>query len=389
MSTHGIFPVELAALLDGPVSAIRDKARQEAESVDRNSRWPEALMSELGDAGLLGLHVPKSLGGKGMGLLALAAISENLGQGCASLAMCFGMHCVGSAVIVAKATSDQQERYLRSIAKGEHVTTLALSESGTGSHFYLPGTKLHTQADVLVINGSKQFVTNGGHADSYVVSTQAMGHPADPGRFSCLIVDRDLEGMTWEGDWAGVGMRGNASRNLRLNDVKVPSGNLLGQTGDQIWYVFEVVAPYFLMSMAGTYLGIASAALDFTKQDLLNRTYSHTGDSLAANSILQHRLAELHVDLLRTRSLVYQAGHLGDMGAPEALSYIMASKVAASETAVRVVNEAMTLCGGRSYRDNSELARLLRDARASHVMSPTTDMLKTWIGRTALDLPLL
>lgn len=345
-------------------------------------------MDAMAGAGLMGLQVPRRLGGHEQGLLALAVITEALGRVCPSSALCYGMHCVGTAVIAAKATPAQEDKYLRPIAQGRHVTTLALSESGTGAHFYIPQTKLSRDGDGFVVSGAKQFVTNGGHADSCVMSTVASA-PAEAGEFSCLVVDRDLPGMEWLEPWCGLGMRGNSSRGVRLTDVRVPAANLLGSEGEQVWYVFEVVAPFFLTAMAGSYLGVAQAALDIATYHLRSRRYGHSGDSLAESHVVQHRLAELWTAVQKTRGLVYNACRMGDLGDPQTLPYLLACKADAGDTAVQVTNEAMTLCGGTAYRENGTLARLLRDARASHVMAPTTDMLKQWTGRALLGLPLL
>jgi alkylation response protein AidB-like acyl-CoA dehydrogenase len=363
-----------------------------AERVDREGAWPQHAMRALAEAGLMGLTVPRRLGGQGQGLLALAVLTETLARACPSSAMCYGMHCVGAAVIAAKATAAQEQAYLRPIAAGQHVTTLALSESATGAHFYVPQTRLTRDAGdggSLVVNGAKQFVTNGSRADSYVVSTLASGQGAEAGEFSCLVVDRDLPGMTWQDEWDGLGMRGNSSRAVRLDDVRVPADRLLGCEGDQLWYVFEVVAPYFLTAMAGTYLGVAQAALDVATAHLRLRRYGHSGESLADAPVLQHRVAELWMAVQKTRGLIYNACQMGDLGDPRALPFVLACKADAGDTAVHVANEAMTLCGGSAYRENSTLARLLRDARASHVMAPTTDLLKQWTGRALLGMPLL
>lgn len=359
-----------------------------AEEVDRDCLWPEHALRAMAEAGLTGLQVPQRLGGHEQGMLALAVITEVLAQACSSSALCFGMHCVGTAVIAAKATPEQEENYLRPIAEGRHLTTLALSESGSGAHFYFPQTKLSHEGDGFTINGTKQFITNGGHADSYVIST-APSDAADLGEFSCLVVDRDLPGMTWLDPWNGVGMRGNSSRGVRFEDVRVPAGKLLGREGDQVWYVFEVVTPYFLTAMAGTYLGIAQAAVNITAEHLRSRRYAHSAESLSEAPVLQHRLADMWTAVQKTRGLIYSACRMGDFGDPTALPHVLASKADAADTAVFVTNEAMTLCGGSAYRENSKLARLLRDARASHVMGPTTEILKQWTGRALLGVPLL
>jgi isovaleryl-CoA dehydrogenase len=390
MMTDELFSTGLRDLRLAVEAVVAEVVRPRAEEVDREGQWPEHSMRALGQAGLLGLQVPRQLGGHGQGLLALAVATETIGAACASSALCFGMHCVGTAVIAAKATPHQMERYLRPIAEGRHVTTLALSESGSGAHFYFPQTSMSRDPDgAFVVQGGKQFVTNGAHADSYVVSLLGETRSAEAGEFSCLVVDGDLPGITWLDAWRGMGMHGNSSRAVRFEGVRVPAGNLLGAEGDQTWYVFEVIAPYFVMAMAGTYLGLAQAAVDATVQHLRERRYSHSGEALGEAPVLQHRLAEMWTDVQKSRALIYNAARLADLGDPRALPHVLACKADAADTAVRVTNEALTLCGGSAYRENSLLARLLRDARASHVMSPTTDLLRQWTGRSLLGLPLL
>ena len=362
----------------------------EVPRVDGEGRWPEAGLRALQAAGLGGLVVPEESGGLGYGLLALAQVCEVLGRACASTAICFGMHCVGAAVIAAKATAAQKREYLEPIAAGRHLTTLALSEPGTGVHFYLPMTELVAEAGGYRIRGRKSFVTNGGHADSYVLSTKASGPGAGPGDFSCLIVPAEAPGLVWGGEWKGVGMRGNSARGLELNDVPVPASALLGQEGDEIWYVFNVVAPYFLVAMAGTYQGIATSAFEEARRHLKERHYAHSGSSPGQQSVLQHRLGSLWAMVERTRLLIHSAAARGDAGEPSALPALCSAKAEVGDTAVTVANEALTLVGGRGYSEEaSPLFRHLRDARAAHVMSPTTDLLRTWTGRALLDLPLL
>jgi alkylation response protein AidB-like acyl-CoA dehydrogenase len=175
---------------------------------------------------------------------------------------------------------------------------------------------------------------------------------------------------------------------MHLNDVLISGDHILGEKGDQLWYVFHIVAPYFLMAMAGTYLGIAEAALTEAKKTLSKRYYTHNGSSLANISLLQHRLGTLWANVEKTRRLVYFAAELGDHKPEEALLSILSAKAEVANCCVDVVNEVMTLCGGLGYQNNSYLGMLLRDARASHVMSPTTDLLYTWIGRVLLDQPI-
>lgn len=385
-------PEPILSLADVSAAAARvaaTTAKATRDDVDRSQRWPRETLRSLGDAGLLGLHVPRSLGGSGLGLEALATACEALGAVCPSAALCFGMHSVGTAVLSAKATSAHVARYLEPIARGEHITTLALSEGGTGSHFYLPQTQVRRDGDDFVLDGAKSFVTNGAHADSFVVSTASPDADADPGRFTCFVVDRDTRGVSWGEPWRGFGMRGNESRQMILDGVRLPRGRLLGEVGDQLWYIFEVVAPYFLMAMAGTYVGLCRGILDETRRHLLRRTHDHAGQALADVQLLQHRYASLWMEVEAARALILTAARQADAGDPLALPAVLACKALVGDVVVRVANEAMTLGGGISYGEDSLLARFLRDARAAPVMSPTTDLLKTWCGRALLERPLL
>lgn len=381
---------DLHSLIQKAKEISRDVVIPEGLASDASPQWMANSMRVLQEERLTGLVVPVESGGHGHGLYALARICEELGYGYSSAGLCFGMHCVGSAVIASKATAWQKKNYLEPIAEGKHLTTLALSEPGTGAHFYYPQTALSPiSGDELLVNGAKTFVTNGGHADSYVVSTVAASEEASPDEFSCVLLDEHTAGMQWGREWNGLGMRGNSSKALELNNVRIAGQQILGEKGDQLWYVFNVVAPYFLIAMSGTYLGIAERALQEAKNTLANRTYSHSGTSLSHIPLLQHRLGVLWAGVERTRQLVYAAALTGDKGEASSIPAVLAAKAEVASCAVNTVNEAMTLAGGIGYQQNGVLGMLLRDARAAHVMAPTTDILYTWIGRSLLDQPLL
>ena len=358
-----------------------------AHKIDAEGIWPAENMHALAEAGLMGLHVPCRLGGHGQGMLALAVICEELGRHCGSTAMCFGMHCVATQVLVAKATPEHEERYLRPIARGEHITALALSEPGTGANFYLPRAHFLSSEGDFLLNGRKSFITSGGHADSYLVSVASPGGESDPGTFTFIAVNGDAEGLNWGEAWQGLGMRGNSSRSLEMINVRVPGSNLLGGKGDQIWYVFEVVAPFFLIAMSGVYLGLAAGALDLAIGHLKARELAHTGERLSALPMLWPEIARSWTELEATRQLIQHAARSADAGSPEAPLALFAAKSKVARTCTQVTDTAMALMGGSGYGQNSAVGRMLRDARAAHVMGPTTHMVETWLGRSLLGLP--
>ncbi|HVL81454.1 MAG TPA: acyl-CoA dehydrogenase family protein [Actinomycetota bacterium] len=382
--------MDMHRVLETATAVASDVLAKNAEAVDREARWPQEGIAALLDAGLGGLVVPEDAGGLGYGLLALTQVCETLGRQCASTAICYGMHGVGAAVIAAKATPQQRERYLEPIARGEHLTTLALSEPGSGSAFWIPSTALAARDDgTYVVRGAKVFVTNGSHADSYVISTVAADPAAPPGEFSCAILPASSEGLVWGGGWQGFGMRGNDARRLEIDDVVITRREILGEEGEEIWYVFNVVAPFFLAAMSGTYLGVAQTCLEETVHHLGGRRFEHTGSTLGRQPVVQHRLGQLYGVVERARRLTYEAAMAAESGAENALPLLCSAKAEVGDTVVAVANEAMTLMGGIAYGENSRIARSLRDARAAPVMSPSTDLLRTWVGRYLLGLPLL
>ncbi len=360
-----------------------------AERVDKDIIWPEKGLRTLMAEGFGGLVIPKQYGGRGQGLLMLARVCETLSKECPSTGICYGMHCVASSVMSANATEVHKEFFLAPICEGKHLTTLSLSETGTGIHFYLPETKLTAiPPDHYSLSGEKVFVTNGGFADSYVVSVVAGDREAPAGQFSCVVVPGNAMGLSWGKAWAGIGMRGNSSRTMTLRSVRVPRANLLGREGDQIWYIFNVIMPYFLVAMSATYLGIATSALEEAQKHVLRRRHVHTG-SLSQAPVIQHRFGTLWGMLERVRRLIYGSAASFDAGEDNALIAIMAGKAEVADSAVTIVNEAMTLMGGRGYAEDSKMARHLRDVRAVHLMSPSTDLLRLWIGKQYLGVPFL
>ncbi len=381
---------ELEHLIEKAREIATSIVPSEAIDADKEGKWVAQTMKALRDSKLTGVVVPQEQGGAGLGYYAIVKLCEVLGTAYSSAGLCFGMHCVGTAVIAAKATFWQKKNYLEPIAAGQHITTLALSEPGTGAHFYYPQTSLVPEDNEnFIVNGTKTFITNGGHADSYVISTMGASEDAGPDQFSCAIIDAHKQGILWGEEWKGLGMRGNSSRSAQFQNIKISGNHILGEKGDQLWYIFNIVAPNFLMAMSGTYLGIAEAALQEARITLAKRTYTHNGTGLSQVSLLQHRLGTLWSRVERTRQLIYNAARMGDRGDAKALLHILSAKAEVANCAVDVVNEALTLAGGIAYRENGKLGMLLRDARAAHVMSPTTDLLYTWMGRALLDQPIL
>jgi alkylation response protein AidB-like acyl-CoA dehydrogenase len=352
-----------------------------ASEVDRAHTFPTQSMEALARAGALGLMVPREHGGAGGGLSALAQACEAIGAACASTGMVFLMHAVTSATIAAGG-GERAEEYLQGLATGRTIGTLAFSERGTGAHFYAPELRAIRSNGGVRISGRKSFVTSGGHADLYLVLLQSStGEGLD-----CFAIERDAEGLRFEGSWDGLGMAGNSSVAMDLQDVAVDGSAQIGQSGAGGELIFEVVAPTFLVGLAAVNVGIADAAVAAATAHARERRYAD-GSSLAGVQVIQHTLADVDTSVRTARLLVRDAALKGEAEAQDALVAIMEAKVHASDTAAEVTQCALEVCGGQGYTPALPIERHLRDARAGAIMAPTNAVLRTWIGKALTGLP--
>ena len=359
-----------------------------ADAIDESRSFPRKALSQLGNQGLLGLMVAKEFGGAGAGLWDMAMVLEQLAQGCSSTAMVVLMHYCATAVLSATAPAALKQSVLPAIVRGDHLSTLAFSEAGSGGHFYFPVSQARRQDGKVTLDALKSFVTSAGEADSYIVSTR---HPqaASAQESDLYFVPRASTGIEITSPFQGLGLAGNASAAMRLSGVTVPHHNLLGTEKSGFSTMLAVVLPHFQIGSAAVSLGIAKAAFDQTVEQVSSRKYEHAGPSdLAHIPRVQFLIAEMAIELRSGRAYLLEAIRKATAGEADAILDVLAAKAKAAEVSLAVVSRAMTLGGGRAFGRRGGLERLFRDAQASAVMAPSTDVLKDFIGKAALGLPL-
>ncbi len=370
--------------VDGVLAEVRELAQAliapGAAGIDRESRFPDEQLNALAQVGALGLLVPCDQGGVGAGLVALADVCEAVGGACASTGMVFLMHSV-TAATVAGGGGPSAARLLEEMASGEVLGTLAFSERGTGAHFYAPELRAERRDGSVFVSGRKSFVTSGGHADAMLVLLQGEGDGLD-----CYVVRRNDSGVRFDGHWEGLGMRGNSSIAVELDDVVLDRDALIGEAGGGAGLVFGVVAPTFLVGLAAVNVGIAQAALSEAFEHAKSRRYPD-GSSLVEVATVQHALANMDIDVRAARALLREAARLGDHGDEGALVPLMEAKVLCTDVAARVTQGALEVCGGQGYTPALAIERHLRDARAGAVMAPTNGVLRTWSAKAIAGLP--
>lgn len=365
---------ELTTIAEGTV-------REHAAAVDRDRTFPRATIDALAPAGALGLMVPEAAGGAGGGLGSLAQACMTLGAECASSAMVFLMHSV-TATTVALGGGEQAGEVLAGMARGDLLGTLAFSERGTGAHFYAPELRAERVNGSVRVSGRKSFVTSGGEAD---VMLLLVGGEHE-GTADAFLLRRDQSGVRFDGAWEGLGMAGNSSIAMDLDDVEIDVGARIGAAGGGTDLIFNAVAPFFLIGLSAVNVGIAAAAAKAATTHAAGRAYPD-GTTVAEIQSVQHVIADMDIAVRTARLLVEEGARLGDAGDEGALVPIMEAKVVATDTAARVTQAALEVTGGQGYTRSLPVERHLRDARAGAVMAPTNGVLRTWIGKALAGLP--
>lgn len=361
-------------------SVAADQIEPSAAEVDSNRDFPSNNLRALADVGALGLVVPQAMGGVGGSLSALSEACETLGSACASTAMIYLMHSVTAATSTAGGGSSATE--VTAALSGGTLGSLAFSERGTGAHFYAPELKVQRANGSVRVSGSKSFVTSGGHAGIYLLLVQS----EQEGTADAYAIDSNAEGLSFEGEWQGLGMTANNSVGMHLEEVVLHDDARIGEPGAGVALVFEVVAPHFLVGLAAVNVGIAAAASAAAAAHVRGRRYPD-GSSLAEIQYIQHLIADMDLRTRAARLLVREAAALGEAGDASALVAIMEAKIAATETAADVTQLAMTATGGQGYTPSLPIERHFRDAHAGAVMAPTNAVLRNWVGKALTGLP--
>ena len=358
-----------------------------AADVDQKGRFPDESMRALADESLYGLCLPTEVGGQGEGMRAYVAVVEELAMACASTAMIYVMHTSAAQAIVASTTFADRDSVLTEIAAGRHLTTLAFSEAGSRSQFWAPVSKLEENNGHYVTSASKSWVTAAGHADSYISSSQKPA-ATSPLESTVYFVRQKTDGVRVTSSFNGLGLRGNDSAPVSLQNVEVTQGSLLSAQGEGPKIILEVILPWFAIGTAAMANGLCRAAVQSTTKHLTEAGFVHDGTKLRDLSNLRARLAEMSVRTEQSRSLLgHTLDHVEDPSAMTPL-FVLQSRLAALQAAVDVTDLAMKTCGGAAFSKHLPIERIFRDARAGWVMAPTVDHLQDFVGKALTGLPL-
>ncbi|MER6602386.1 acyl-CoA dehydrogenase family protein [Streptomyces parvus] len=342
-----------------------------AENVDRS------IVRKLGGLGFLGLTVPEEYGGSGGDHLSYCLVTEELGRGDSSVRGIVSVSLGLVAKTIASWGSEEQKRqWLPRLTSGEAIGCFGLTEPGTGSDAGNLVTRAVRDGGDYVINGTKMFITNGTWADVVLLFARTNDSPGHRG-VSAFLVPADTPGLTRRTVHGKLGLRGQATAELVLQDVRIPASCLLGPEGKGFSLAMSALAKG-RMSVAAGCVGIAQAAQDAAVRYAGER--EQFGKIIARHQLVQELLSDIAVDVDAARLLTWRVADLIDRGQDFATAASKA-KLYASEAAVRCANNALQVFGGYGYIDEYPVGKLLRDARVMTLYEGTSQIQKLIIGR--------
>ncbi|MFD7336120.1 acyl-CoA dehydrogenase family protein [Streptomyces violascens] len=346
---------------------------------DRSENVDKSIVKKLGALGFLGLTIDEEYGGSGGDHLAYCLVTEELGRGDSSVR---GIVSVSLGLVtktIASWGSEEQKRaWLPRLTSGDALGCFGLTEPGTGSDAGNLSTKAVRDgaSGDYVINGAKMFITNGTWADVVLLFARTNDTPGHRG-VSAFLVPTDTPGLTRRTIHGKLGLRGQATAEIVLDDVRVPVGALLGPEGKGFSIAMSALAKG-RMSVAAGCVGIAQAALDAAVAYAGER--EQFGKSIAHYQLVQELISDISVDVDAARLLTWRVADLIDRG-EEFATAASKAKLFASEAAVRSANNALQVFGGYGYIDEYPVGKLLRDARVMTLYEGTSQIQKLIIGR--------
>ncbi len=358
---------------------IRDMVREFAQErvkpvraeLDETEEFPREILTELGKMDLMGLYIPEEYGGFGCeSSLDFILAIEELSRVCIGVSVSYAANALGADPIILGASDEQKKKFLPSLASGEKLAAFALTEPNAGSDAGGIATTARKVGDKYILNGTKQWITNGGEADVYTVlavTNKAKG----PRGVSCFIVEKDTPGFHFGKKEKKLGIRASATRELIFEDCEVPAANLIGKEGIGFMLAmktFDVSRP----GIAAQGVGLAQGALDEAVQ--YARTRVQFGKPIAANQGLRWMLADMAVKVETARAMVYAVARHADKHMKNMSKFSAMCKLYATDVSMSVTVDAVQVLGGYGFMREYPVEKMMRDAKILQIYEGTNQI---------------
>ncbi len=347
-----------------------EKIRPVRAKYDEEEIFPWDVMEALAQADMFGLYIPEEYGGFGGGVLDLCIAVEELSKVCGGIAVSYAASALGTFPILIAGTEEQKKKYIPDIASGKKLAAFALTEPNAGSDAAGIQTTARLEGDYYVLNGMKQWITNGGEADIYTVFAMTDKSKGARGA-SAFIVEKGTPGFTFGKKENKLGIRSSATRELLFDECKIPKENLLGREGMGFiiaMKTFDTSRP----GIAAQAVGIAQGALDETIEYVKQR--EQFGRKISSFQGVQWMLADMATKIEAARQLTYHSAKLIDAGVKNVGKYSAMAKVFASDTAMEVTTNCVQLFGGYGYMKDYPIEKYMRDAKITQIYEGTNQI---------------
>ncbi len=369
---------ETADMIRGTVKNFaQNEIAPRAAEIDRTDKFPRDLLPKMGELGLLGITVEEEWGGTGLGYLEHVVAMEEISRASASVGLSYGAHsnlCVNQ--IRRWGSDSQKARYLPKLISGEHLGSLAMSESGAGSDVVSMKLRADKKGDRYVLNGTKMWITNAPDADTLVVYAKTDPNGGSKG-ITAFLIERGFKGFSVAQKLDKLGMRGSETGELVFEDCEVPEENVMGPVGAGARILMSGLDYERAVLSAGP-TGIMQACLDVVIPYIHDR--KQFGQSIGEFQLVQGKLADMYVQMNAAKAYVYAVAKACDRG-ETARKDAAGAILYAAETATKLALDAIQLLGGNGYINEYPTGRLLRDAKLYEIGAGTSEIRRWLIGR--------
>lgn len=361
-------------------SIAKDHIEPRAKEVDESGEFPWDNIRVMAENGLFGVHVPEQYGGVGSDMISHVAVIEEIASACASTSVALSTQALTIAPFLIAATEEQKKKYVVPLASGEVLGSFGITEPGAGSDVSSIRTTAVPDGDDYILNGQKVFITNAGESEIYVFVTRTSDEKT--GGITLFIAEKGTPGLSFGKKEDKMGIRGSTTREVLLENVRVPKENVLGGEGKGfkiLMNVFNETRPV----VGAQATGIAQGAFDYCLNYVKER--KQFGKPLHQFQMVQAQLADMAMKIESSRLLVQKAAGMIDRGDKKVVAYASMAKCFASDTAMEVTTDAVQLLGGYGYIKDYPVERMMRDAKITQIYEGTNQIQRVIIANQLIN----
>jgi len=377
MSLNYFLSEEQEMIRDLAEQIATERIRPVRAELDEREEFPWEIMKDLAQSDLFGIYIPEEYGGLGGGILENCVAVEQLARACIGVATSFAASGLGAYPLLLFGSDEQKQTYLTRIASGRRLAAFAVTESGAGSDVSAIQTSARRDGDHYVLNGTKQWITNGGESEIYSVLA-ITDRSKGPRGASFFIVETGDPGFSFGKKETKLGIRASATRELVFQDCRIPADRLIGREG----LGFVIAMKTFDKSRPGIGslgVGLAQGALDLAVEYARKRV--QFGKPIISFQAIQHKLANMAIKTEAARALIYAGARHMDTDPADASKIAAMCKVFASDVAMEVTTEAVQVRGGYGYMRDYPVEKMMRDAKILQIYEGTNEIQRNIIGQ--------